>query len=311
MTAYRKKPYPVEAHEFKGSTTDIADLKQWMKTGKYQESVAKTSNRVTMTLELDGEHEYVDIEPGDYLIHHGEGRFFPCTRAKFHKGYEPMGDGEICQECDQTYDLLWHAPQPMWREVTGGYSGTLCPSCFTKKAKEHGFDFSWTCLVVGKDGVPTTNWWHDNTRDRLLMGEPDPGFHTPQTDPDDPWSSKARVPQGQWGKIAEFLGWEVTTSYPEENCEYTMPNVRYVDVHETAVPVEQLAEVELVPTYQIALSVNETEACNLHFAHLPHDGDWQESAHVYTRWVRDALRDQHPELIERFGENKRRAKGLT
>jgi hypothetical protein len=29
-------------------------------------------------------------------------------------------------------------------------------------------------MVAMKNGVPTTNWWHDDTRDALLIGEPDP-----------------------------------------------------------------------------------------------------------------------------------------
>lgn len=85
---------------------------------------------------------------------------------------------ERCQECGRRMPLIWWSPTPLWCELvttTGG--GCLCPRCFDDLAKAAGVNLMWTPMVTGRyeggDLVPTTNWWLSDTRDWLMMGEPD------------------------------------------------------------------------------------------------------------------------------------------
>ena len=129
------------------------------------------------------------------------------------------GVSEQCRICGRGY-MLWHAPDPLWMELNGRYGGTLCPRCFDGRAREADIRLVWTPIVVSRDGVPTTNWWGDPIRDRLLIGEPDLDYHL---------NNKAQIPQGHWGDIAQALGWPYETYYPDENRNDTMPGVVYKD----------------------------------------------------------------------------------
>lgn len=58
--------------------------------------------------------------------------------------------GEICQGCGKSYELVWHAPDKLWREVTGfeDGNGLLCPKCFNALVWERTDTFLyWTCDV--------------------------------------------------------------------------------------------------------------------------------------------------------------------
>ena len=128
---------------------------------------------------------------------------------------------EPCEVCGKYNGVLWHAPQPLWNELHDGkYGGLMCPRCFNARAGERGITLIWTPVVVGRDGVATTNHWHDPIRDRLLMGEPDPHYHD---------EDLAQVPQGHWGEIAEALGWSYESSYPIDNRSDRMAGVEFKD----------------------------------------------------------------------------------
>lgn len=91
--------------------------------------------------------------------------------------------GERCQECGRDMPVRWWSPTPLWCElVTTGGGGLLCPNCYDRMAEGAGIRLSWTPMVVGRYAsgvlVPTTNWWLSDTRDWLLMGEPDPECFT-------------------------------------------------------------------------------------------------------------------------------------
>lgn len=119
-------------------------------------------------------------------------------------------EGELCQECGRRYDAFtWWSPAPLWLELIGSYSGLLCPRCFTNKAKSAGYRLMWSPMVISNGGIVTTNHWLDPVRDRLLMGEPDPQYFN---------DGLVNVPQGHWGEIGKFLGWNLPSEYPVENC---------------------------------------------------------------------------------------------
>jgi len=137
-------------------------------------------------------------------------RWVALIRATFRTAILRHGS-ELCQECGRDY-LQWFAPAPLWTELVGGYGGLLCPRCFTGKARRAHIRVSWTPMVVARAGIPTSNHWGDPTRDRLLMGEPDPQYMR---------GDKVNDPQPPWGTIAEALGWEHESYYPAENREST------------------------------------------------------------------------------------------
>lgn len=96
---------------------------------------------------------------------------------------------EMCQECGRAQPFIWHAPDPLWLELIHRPSGILCPFCFEAKAKAAGIWVDWTPVVAARgrkgDWHHTSNWWHDATRDWLLMGVSDPDIqaHYPEQRP--------------------------------------------------------------------------------------------------------------------------------
>jgi hypothetical protein len=130
-----------------------------------------------------------------------------------------FGDyGERCQLCGRGWSFVWHAPDPLWRAlVNSDLSGCVCPACFDTAATAEGFDLRWTPIVAQRNGVPTSNWWHDPTFDALAMSEPDPDYYS---------GGLVRVPQPVWREVREGLalvGSEIMAGvaysvYPLENC---------------------------------------------------------------------------------------------
>lgn len=136
---------------------------------------------------------------------------------------------ETCQECGRRYSWSgWHAPAPLWAEVQGRYSGTMCPMCFGKKARALGYSIIWTPMVVGNfvDGkyVANSNHWSNETRDWLMMGQPDPNFMD---------HSESEV----WRDVRDGLdswGWELPdlSYYPPENFKVSR-SIPEAGAHET------------------------------------------------------------------------------
>lgn len=115
---------------------------------------------------------------------------------------------ELCQECGRPYPFMWWSPQPLWDELMPSYGGLLCPRCFDQKATAAGVRVQWTPMVVARDGEATTNHWFDETRDALMMGEPDPGYVV---------NEKVRQPQPTWAVIKPMIAPDTPSQYPAEN----------------------------------------------------------------------------------------------
>lgn len=118
-------------------------------------------------------------------------------------------DGETCNKCGRSYgEFIWWSPDPLWLALIGRYGDLRCPRCFDRQARAEGFRLTWMPMVVERDGVPTTNHWLDETRDALMMGEPDPGYF-----PD----GKVRQPQPTWARIKPLVAPDAESPYPAEN----------------------------------------------------------------------------------------------
>lgn len=59
-------------------------------------------------------------------------------------------DGEICMECGfpvkHFVETWWEADDPLWLAVVGHAGGILCPPCFTRMARLHGYVVSWRAV---------------------------------------------------------------------------------------------------------------------------------------------------------------------
>ena len=55
------------------------------------------------------------------------------------------GEGERCQTCGRSYEVVWAAPNPLWNDLMGGSEGMLCPDCFSMKASAAGYAPFWVC----------------------------------------------------------------------------------------------------------------------------------------------------------------------
>ena len=51
---------------------------------------------------------------------------------------------EYCDVCGSRQQLIWHAPDHLWREINGGENGVLCPECFDRRAVEKRYWIQWT-----------------------------------------------------------------------------------------------------------------------------------------------------------------------
>ncbi|MBU3096773.1 hypothetical protein KPE82_14270 [Acinetobacter baumannii] len=77
----------VEAVLYKGSSTDVGDVKRWMETGVYTESEIKTQDF------RDGYWKTEDFElqvkPGDYVIRTENGEFYGMKGYLFRTLFKP------------------------------------------------------------------------------------------------------------------------------------------------------------------------------------------------------------------------------
>lgn len=112
-----------------------------------------------------------------YFVKHR--RYAPLARALW-SVFVLRHYSEICLDCGRRMPLIWWSPTPLWAElITTSGGGLLCPRCYDERARAAGIRLMWTPMVSGRedtDGnvIPTTNWWLSDTRDWLMMGEPDP-----------------------------------------------------------------------------------------------------------------------------------------
>jgi hypothetical protein len=156
--------------------------------------------------------------------------------------------GELCQDCGcPGRGFIWHSPNALYIELTGGLGGLCCPECFDKRAKAAGIWLTWTPMVCarrGPDGErhPNSNWWQNETRDDLMMGEPDPDF----------WKRDFEIPQPPWDRVRAALQQrEITMSLPQivhvARCpEHGLHGCR-TECHCCGGPVEQVPMVEVCP----------------------------------------------------------------
>ncbi len=99
MSLYRKKPVVIEAVEFKGSTSDVADINDWIAGQVYHESPIKTRDIRTMEIDTreitipEGTITWI-ANPGDYIIKGVNGEFYPCKPQIFAKTYEKVEENE-------------------------------------------------------------------------------------------------------------------------------------------------------------------------------------------------------------------------
>lgn len=56
---------------------------------------------------------------------------------------------EFCHSCGVKQPVIWSVRDELWQTVTGSRNGVLCPTCFDKKAWEHGLMLRWTAKVDG------------------------------------------------------------------------------------------------------------------------------------------------------------------
>lgn len=58
-------------------------------------------------------------------------------------------EGEVCQRCDKEVGVVWHAPNKLWRKVTGfREGGILCVRCFDDLVWERlGTFVYWSCSI--------------------------------------------------------------------------------------------------------------------------------------------------------------------
>lgn len=73
-------------------------------------------------------------------------RLFYKLRLLFKKYFARI---EYCKDCGRTQELVWHAPNELYAEVTGqknesDMGGVTCPRCFTKRAELLGKFLRWT-----------------------------------------------------------------------------------------------------------------------------------------------------------------------
>ena len=90
MPMFRKKPVVIEAVQFDGSSTGIAEIQDWMKNGSHRYAPIRTQDcgRTFSIPTLEGEHV---ASPGDWIIKGVAGEFYPCKPAIFEATYESAG----------------------------------------------------------------------------------------------------------------------------------------------------------------------------------------------------------------------------
>ena len=91
MTKYRKKPVIIDAVKFKGSSTHIAQIEEWMNGGNIPvDGGIHTRDIRSFTIPtLEGDHT---ASPGDYIIKGVKGEFYPCKPDIFEMTYDLVTD---------------------------------------------------------------------------------------------------------------------------------------------------------------------------------------------------------------------------
>lgn len=69
-------------------------------------------------------------------------------------------EGEVCQKCGESVRYVWHAPDKLWKDVTGFMdgNGVLCLRCFDGLVWErlHRFLY-WSCDTRGYPSYSLVN----------------------------------------------------------------------------------------------------------------------------------------------------------
>lgn len=86
---FRKKPVVVEAVQFGGSSSDVADLKRWIEGGEYSRHPVRTKD-LGRVLEIPTLEGVMTASPGDWIIKGVKGEFYPCKPDIFAATYEPV-----------------------------------------------------------------------------------------------------------------------------------------------------------------------------------------------------------------------------
>lgn len=91
MSKYQKKPIIIEAHQFDGSSTGVAELSNWINGGRYKHSQIRTRDlgRTLIIKTLEGE---MTAQAGDYIIKGIQGEFYPCKPDIFKATYEKVNE---------------------------------------------------------------------------------------------------------------------------------------------------------------------------------------------------------------------------
>ena len=84
---------------------------------------------------------------------------YKLIRALIARIRELEEEGEVCQNCGKKVDLVWHAPDKLWKSVTDfkGGGGILCIGCFEALVEEHLHTFLyWSCDTLDFPGLRFT-----------------------------------------------------------------------------------------------------------------------------------------------------------
>lgn len=65
-------------------------------------------------------------------------------------------NSEKCQRCHSSYPYVWHAPDDLWKSLTGitDGSGLFCITCFDAMADNKKILLYWSCARDAFPGIP-------------------------------------------------------------------------------------------------------------------------------------------------------------
>lgn len=86
---YRKKPVVIEAMQFCGTVSGIAEISKWMKKDlTWNEDMFLTDDSIELFIQtLEGN---MKAKKGDYIIKGIANEFYPCKPEIFEKTYEEI-----------------------------------------------------------------------------------------------------------------------------------------------------------------------------------------------------------------------------
>lgn len=88
MPMFQKKPVVVEAHQFDGSSSAVAEFKHWMNGGEMRLGQVRTRDLRPLYINtLEGE---MMAQPGDWVIKGIQGEFYPCKPDIFEATYQAV-----------------------------------------------------------------------------------------------------------------------------------------------------------------------------------------------------------------------------